>query len=111
MTGFGSCIPRGGSRSAASGQTSFVELADDVKDFVENGWVGHTLGLGDAVRLRITGPCPRCVMTTLPQSDLPKDPGILRTAALHNQVNVGVYASVVQGGTVRRGDAIRLDED
>ncbi len=88
-----------------------VELADDVKDFVENGWVGHTLALGDAVRLRITGPCPRCVMTTLPQADLPKDPGILRAAALHNQVNVGVYASVVQGGAVRRGDAIRLEED
>jgi uncharacterized protein YcbX len=88
-----------------------VELADDVKDFVENGWVGHTLALGAAVRLRITGPCPRCVMTTLPQADLPKDPGILRTAALHNQVNVGVYASVVQGGAVRRGDAIRLEED
>src|SRR5438477_398159 len=34
-----------------------------VKDFVENSWVGHTLALGDAVRLRITGPCPRCVMT------------------------------------------------
>jgi uncharacterized protein YcbX len=88
-----------------------VELADDVKDFVENGWVGLTLVLGNAVRLRITGPCPRCVMTTLPQSDLPKDPGILRTAAQHNQVNVGVYASVVQGGVVRRGDAIRLEEN
>ena len=50
-------------------------------------------------------------MTTLPQSDLPKDPGILRTAAQHNQVNVGVYASVVQGGVVRRGDAIRLEDD
>jgi len=88
-----------------------VELADDVKDFVENGWVGHTLALGAAVRLRITDPCPRCVMTTLPQADLPKDPGILRTAALHNHVNVGVYALVVHGGTVRRGDAIRLEED
>ena len=88
-----------------------VELADDGSDFVENGWVGHTLALGDTVRMRITGPCPRCVMTTLPQADLPKDPGILRTAAQHNQVNVGVYASVVQGGMVRRGDVIRLEEN
>ena len=88
-----------------------VELANGARDFIENAWVGHTLALGEAVRLRITGPCPRCVMTTLAQADLPKDPGILRTAAQHNQVNVGVYASVVQGGTVRRGDAIRLQED
>jgi hypothetical protein len=86
-----------------------VETADGVKDFVENAWIGRTLAIGDAVRLSVTGPCPRCVMTTLPQGDLAKDPGILRTAAQHNKANVGVYASVVQGGTVRRGDAIRLE--
>jgi hypothetical protein len=88
-----------------------VELASGARDFVENAWVGRTLALGNTVRLRISGPCPRCVMTTLAQGDLPKDPGILRTAAQHNQVNVGVYASVMAGGTVRRGDAIRLEED
>jgi hypothetical protein len=48
-------------------------------------------------------------MTTLAQGDLPKDPGILRTAAQHNQVNVGAYASVVQGGRIKRGDSIRLE--
>jgi hypothetical protein len=56
------------------------------------------LAIGDAVRLSVTGPCPRCVMTTLPQGDLPKDTGILRTAAEHNRANVGVYASVLQSG-------------
>jgi len=86
-----------------------VETAGGVKDFVENAWIGRTLAIGDAVRLSITGPCPRCVMTTLPQGDLAKDPGILRTAAQHNHANVGLYASVVRGGTVRRGDAIRLE--
>lgn len=86
-----------------------VETADGTKDFVENAWIGHTLAIGDEVRLNITGPCPRCVMTTLPQGDLPKDPGILRTAAQHNRVNVGVYAAVLQGGTIRRGDPIRIE--
>ena len=47
-------------------------------------------------------------MITLPQDDLPKDPGILRAAAQHNAVNVGVYASVLSGGTIRRGDAVTL---
>ena len=47
-------------------------------------------------------------MTTLPQGDLPKDPGILRTAAQHNQANVGVYADVITGGTTRRGDPVTL---
>jgi hypothetical protein len=48
-------------------------------------------------------------MTTLPQADLPGDPGVLRTAAQHNQANVGVYASVLGGGTIRRGDPVRLE--
>jgi MOSC domain-containing protein YiiM len=47
-------------------------------------------------------------MTTLPQGDLPKDAGILRTAAQNNQANVGVYAAVVTGGTVRRGDDVMV---
>jgi uncharacterized protein YcbX len=85
-----------------------VQTNSGVKDFVEATWIGHTLTIGDAVRLAITGPCPRCVMTTLSQGDLPSDPGILRTAAKHNQVNVGVYASVLAGGTIRRGDPIRI---
>ena len=80
-----------------------------MKNFVEDAWIGHTLAIGDEVRLAITGPCPRCVMTTLSQADLPSDPGILRTAARHNQVNVGVYATVLQGGTIRQGDPIRVE--
>ena len=69
--------------------------------FVENDWAGRTLAIGDTVRLRVTGSCPRCVMTTLPQGDLPKDTGILRAAAQHNDANVGVYASVEQAGSMR----------
>jgi hypothetical protein len=78
------------------------------KGFVENDWIGKILAIGDEVRLRVTGPCPRCVMTTLAQSDLPKDPAILKTAAQHNEARVGVYASVVQTGTVRVGDTISV---
>ena len=86
-----------------------VETAAGEKDFVENGWVHSTLSIGGEVRLKVTGPCPRCVMTTLPQGDLPRDLGILRTAARYNQVNVGVYASVLRSGIIRRGDPVRLE--
>lgn len=86
-----------------------VETTSAEKDFAENAWIGQVLAIGESVRLSITGPCPRCVMTTLAQGDLPKDAGILRTAARHNGANVGVYASVLQGGKVRRGDSVRLE--
>jgi hypothetical protein len=85
-----------------------ISTSGDEQGFAENDWVGHILAIGGNVRLAITEPCPRCVMITLPQGDLPKDSGILRTAAQHNAVNVGVYASVISGGTIRRGDPVAL---
>jgi uncharacterized protein len=86
-----------------------VATGPEEQGFVENDWVGRTVSIGDEVRLRVSGPCPRCVMITLPQGDLPKDSGILRTAAQSNHANVGVYADVVKGGTVRRGDHVAVD--
>jgi uncharacterized protein YcbX len=85
-----------------------VGTGPDEHGFVENDWIGHTIAVGDQVRLRVTGPCPRCVMITLPQGDLPKDVGILRAAAQNNQANVGVYADVIASGTIRRGDPVML---
>jgi uncharacterized protein YcbX len=78
------------------------------KGFVENEWIGKTLLIGPDVRIQVTAPCPRCVMTTLAQGDLPKDPAILKTAARYNHARVGVYASVVQAGTIRVGDTVKL---
>ena len=51
-----------------------IKVSDDVTGFVENEWVGRTIAIGDEVRLMVTHPCPRCVMTTLPQYDLPQGP-------------------------------------
>jgi MOSC domain-containing protein YiiM len=86
-----------------------VESASGEKDFIENLWIGKNITIGKDIVLRVTGPCTRCVMITLPQGDLPKDLGILSTVARYNKVNVGVYASVLRGGTIRRGDLVRLE--
>ena len=87
--------------------------------FVENDWVGRELAIGDEVRLRISDPTPRCSVPTLAQENLEKDPQLLRTLVEHNTLSVplldgealpcaGVYAFVVRGGTVRRGDTVRV---
>lgn len=86
-----------------------VEPAQSVKGFVENEWVGRTLRVGEEVRLKVNRPCGRCVMTTLAQGDLPHDLGILRTAARHNNVRAGVYASVERGGNIKRADLVWLE--
>jgi len=96
--------------------------ADGDSGFVENAWIGKTVAIGDDVRIRVTDPCPRCVMTTLAQEDLPADAGILRTAARHNRMvggegrgpdgvyaaSIGVYGAVARGGIVRRGNPVRV---
>lgn len=97
-----------------------VQVETKEKSFLENSWIGKKILLGDQVLLHITDPCSRCVMTTLPQGDLPADPGILRTAAQHNKVVggkasgpegvyaavVGVYARVLKSGELHRGDKV-----
>ena len=86
--------------------------------FIENDWVGHELGLGDEVRLKVAQPDPRCVMTTLAQDELPQDTDVLRTLVRHNRVQVGdlgqfpcagVYAVVTAPGTIRIGDPVVLN--
>jgi uncharacterized protein YcbX len=86
-----------------------VEPSQHVKDFVENGWVGRSLRVGEEVRLKVNRPCGRCVMTTLAQGDLPRDLGVLHTAAHYNNVVVGVYASVERGGSIKRADSVWLE--
>ena len=83
-----------------------VQATDSDHGFAENSWVGRTLTIGSEVRLEIANPCARCVMTTLPQGDLPKDPSVLRTIVQHNQGNIGVLATVIKGGRVARGDTV-----
>ncbi len=86
------------------------ETPPDIKGFPENNdWNEKTLSIGSEVKIKITGPCGRCVMTTLPQGDLPRDIGVLKTAAKQNEARVGAYAAVLQGGTVRRGDLVRIE--
>jgi uncharacterized protein YcbX len=92
-------------------------LATKEAGFVENDWVGHEIAIGDALRLHIAMPDPRCVMTTLAQEELPQDTGILRTLVRHNRIQIGeygrfpcagVFAVVQASGAVRIGDRVSL---
>src|SRR5699024_1213071 len=80
--------------------------------FIENDWIGREIGVGAEVRLGVSLRDSRCVMTTLAQGELPRDPDILRSIVRHNNVAVGdsgerpcagVYASVAASGTIRTG--------
>ena len=102
-----------------------VAPAAEVEGFVENDWLGRAIVIGTdaAPRLELIDPSPRCVVTTLAQADLPRDPGILRTITQHNAAAsvtaapgvvfpavAGVYAAVRHDGTIRQHDPIFLSE-
>jgi uncharacterized protein YcbX len=98
---------------------NLVVETKDQRGFVENDWVGRTVSIGDEVRLRITDPTPRCSVPMLGQKGLSQDRRILRTIVEHNRIAVGllggemlpcagVYAFIIQGGAVRRGDPVRI---
>jgi uncharacterized protein YcbX len=93
-----------------------VVIDSRTEGFVENGWLGRSVLIGDALRLTVVMPDPRCVMTTLAQEDLPADKEILRALIKHNSLDVaggmnpcaGVYAVVETPGTVRTRDDVVL---
>jgi uncharacterized protein YcbX len=104
-----SLYPEGRFESRRFRPNFLIETAPEAGAFPESDWDGKVLSIGNEVQIEITGPCGRCVMTTLAQDGLPKDIGILKTAAKHNQARVGAYASVVKPGVVRKGDAVRIE--
>jgi hypothetical protein len=71
-------------------------------------WEGRELRLGDDVVLRIGPGMPRCVMVDVPQRGLAGDGRILKELARTHDLEFGLQATVVRGGTLRVGDAARL---
>ncbi|MFT4037718.1 MAG: MOSC domain-containing protein [Thermomicrobiales bacterium] len=76
--------------------------------FVEDGWIGRDLLLGEGVRLRVTGGAVRCVMVGMAQAELPEQPQLLRQIGKLHDACFGVYAQVVDPGAVALSDLARL---
>lgn len=92
-------------------------ISTDEPGFVENGWAGRELEIGDGLVLGVIVATPRCAVPTLAHGDAPRDPEALRTLAGHNRIEVfdkgpqpcaGVYARVLRPGVVATGDPVRI---
>jgi uncharacterized protein YcbX len=88
-------------------RANFVVDTGGAGGFVEDEWIGRDVRIGE-IELRVTKGCSRCVMTTLEQSDLARDRGILRTIARENDNSLGVRAFVSGPGAVTVGDDVRV---
>lgn len=85
--------------------------------FVENDWPGRSVTFGGGLGATVSIPTMRCVMTTLPQGELPRDADTLRTVAKHNRVDIpklgvwacaGAYADVTAAAEVAVGESYRV---
>ncbi len=79
----------------------------------EDGWIGRAVSLGDAT-LTITKPVARCAITTQDPDTGVRDLDTLRTIIAYRglregkKVDFGVLGDVVQPGTIRIGDEVRV---
>ena len=92
-----------------------IVVATPADGFVENSWIGGAIDVGERVKLVVPVPDPRCVMTTVAQEGLERDPQVLKALAKHNRLDfagaglypcAGVYAVVASSGTIRSGDPV-----
>lgn len=87
----------------------YVETNTGQDGFIEDGWLEGMLAVGESVKIVAMRAALRCVMTTHPQDELPRDLRILRACAQHHRGQVGVFASIGASGTVQVGDPVWLE--
>lgn len=91
-----------------------IIIESDQPGFIENDWVGSALAVGDKLKVDVIRPNVRCVMTTLPQDELPHDRELFRAILKHNGLEIegrpqpcaGVYAHVTAPGVVAVGQDV-----
>ena len=85
-----------------------VETERGLDGLVEAEWSGRTLRIG-ATRIKLEMPTVRCVIPTLDQPGMKKDPSVLRTIVRDAAQNLGAYATIATGGTIALGDQVALE--
>jgi uncharacterized protein YcbX len=89
---------------------NFIVETEDRIPFGEDSWVGHTIRIGDSVRIAITDRDPRCAMVTIaPHGGDPLTPVLTAIAEL-NDAKAGIYGSVLTPGEVRDSDLVVLED-
>ena len=86
-----------------------IRPSDTEPGFVEDGWVGKTLRIGDQMRVRITRRCIRCVMVNLAGDGFEADSRVLKATFEHNEGHAGIKGDVLEPGIIRVGDPVRIE--
>ncbi|MEN9646120.1 MAG: hypothetical protein RL238_2789 [Actinomycetota bacterium] len=85
---------------------TFVVDTGDEPGHPEFGWAGRRFRIGSTV-IEVVNDCPRCAaITKQVTDDIPQDRAILRHVVKDLGQAVGVYAKVVEPGTIVQGDDV-----
>jgi uncharacterized protein len=88
-------------------------VVDGSEPHEEDAWRGREICLGEAL-VEVDGLCARCVVTTLDPEEGTKDLDTLRVLrgyrpiTAKDGVTFGVYARVIEPGTIRVGDPVEV---
>lgn len=85
-----------------------IETNPDLEGFIEDNWIDGQLLVGNNLIIGEIWPTLRCVMTTLPQRNLPHDPTILRKIVKQHENHLGVFATAVTKDTISVGDTVHF---
>lgn len=77
-------------------------------EFLENGWAGAELTVGEEVVLQVGAGMPRCVMVDQARAGVKAEPKTLTTIGAHNGMDFGLQVHASHSGTLRVGDVVSL---
>jgi uncharacterized protein len=84
-----------------------IEAADPAP-FIEDGWLGCILRVGD-LTARIDKRDARCAVITIDPSTTERNPAILRTVTRDRGGSLGVYGSTVRPGRIALNDPVFIE--
>lgn len=85
-----------------------IDCGPEAVGHPEFEWTGRRLRIG-STEIQIGARCPRCVAVTREfADDLPADRNVLRHIVRDLDQNVGVYATVITGGSIAVDDSVEL---
>ena len=84
-------------------------LIGGVEGVAETFWSGAHLRIADTL-VRLDALRGRCTMTTIDPDTLERDPEVLKEIVRRFGGRLALDADVARGGTVRIGDAVRIDD-
>lgn len=83
-------------------------ILEDVEAWAEREWVGKTIKVGD-VTMEVSQDTGRCIATHINPDSGEQDAKVLHGLKDNfGHTNMGIYAKVIEGGSIRTGDSISV---